>query len=160
MNRRVLTVLLACLLMSPMTFADEQVSSEAEAQEASIDTSHIAKLKEQYSLSDEQIEKLEKSGLPKPQLSMVAALAKESGKSIDEILKMRTEQKMGWGKIAKELNVSPKLIGQSVSSMHRQDDPEKRKERHEAREERKQKREEKRQARKEERAEKRENKKH
>ena len=44
----------------------------------------------------------------------VSRLAELSGKTKEEILKMRTEQKMGWGAIAKALGVSPKELGQAI----------------------------------------------
>lgn len=71
-------------------------------------------LKEKYSLTDEQIKTLRESGISYPQLAMASQLSKTSQKPLEEVLKMRTEQKMGWGKIAKELGVPPKEIGQSV----------------------------------------------
>lgn len=74
-------------------------------------------LKEKYSLTDEQIKTLRESGISYPQLAMVSQLSKTSQKPLEEVLKMRTEQKMGWGKIAKELGVPPKEIGQSVRDL-------------------------------------------
>ena len=44
----------------------------------------------------------------------VSRLAELSGKTKEEILKMRTEQKMGWGAIAKALGVPPKELGQAI----------------------------------------------
>ena len=41
-------------------------------------------------------------------------LAELSGKSKEEILKMRTEQHMGWGAIAKALGVPPGELGQGI----------------------------------------------
>lgn len=41
-------------------------------------------------------------------------LAQLSGKSKEEILKMRTEQHMGWGAIAKALGVPPGELGQAM----------------------------------------------
>ena len=67
---------------------------------------------------------------------MAAELAKASGKSFEEIVKMRTEGKTGWGKIAKDLGVDPKLIGQSVASLRK----DVRDARHDQRDERKAKR--------------------
>ena len=74
-------------------------------------------LKEKYALTDEQIKAMHDSGISYPQLAMVAQLSKSSQKPIEEVLKMRTEQKMGWRKIAKELGVHPKEIGQSVRDL-------------------------------------------
>ena len=44
----------------------------------------------------------------------VSRLAELSGKTKEEILKMRTEQKMGWGAIAKALGVPPRELGQAI----------------------------------------------
>lgn len=44
----------------------------------------------------------------------VSRLAELSGKTKEEILKMRTEQKMGWGAIAKSLGVPPRELGQAI----------------------------------------------
>jgi len=74
-------------------------------------------LKEKYALTDEQIKTLHDSGVSYPHLAMVAQLSKSSQKPIEDILKMRTEQKMGWGKIAKELGIAPKELGQSVRDL-------------------------------------------
>lgn len=81
------------------------------------DEAWTQQLKEKYSLTDEQIKTLHDSGLSYPQLAMAAQLSKSSQKPLDEILKMRNEQKMGWGRIAKELGIHPKEIGQSVRDM-------------------------------------------
>ena len=43
-------------------------------------------------------------------------LAELSGKTKEEILKMRTEQQMGWGAIAKSLGVPPRELGQAIRS--------------------------------------------
>ena len=73
---------------------------------------------------------------------------------------MLTEQEMGWGKIAKELGVSPSVIGQSVSSLRSEVKGEKldkkgllKDEKKEAREARKAEREQRKQDRKEAKAE-------
>lgn len=157
MNKRVLILLVACALASPLAaYAQEATQPEPVATAPETTSGDHAALKEKYGFTDEQIQAMKDSKISESQFSMVGALAKESGKPVEEILKMRTEQKMGWGKIAKELGVEPKALGQSVSSMHRQDDQEAKKERKEARdarkEERKQKREEKKQARRDERS--------
>ncbi|WP_374077489.1 hypothetical protein [Bdellovibrio bacteriovorus] len=150
MNKRVLLFLLMCALANPLAAQAEEAATTTTTEPAATQEAPA------YEFTDAQIQAMKDSKISESQFSMVGALAKESGKSVEEVLKMRTEQKMGWGKIAKELGVEPKALGQSVSSMHRQDDAEAKRERKEAREarkdERKQKREEKKQARKEERA--------
>ncbi|MGZ3771152.1 MAG: hypothetical protein ACXVCP_15845 [Bdellovibrio sp.] len=153
--KKLILLLGVAMLTNPIIAKAEDEIEKAETQiskEAS-QPDFINKLKEKYNLTDEQVKKLQDSKLPEPQLAIVAALAKESGKSIDDILKMRTEKKEGWGKIAKELGLDPKLIGQSVAAMHRQnedkDKKEDKKEKREARQDKKDQRDERRTARKE-----------
>jgi len=96
-------------------------------------------LKDKYALTDEQIKTLKDSGISYPHLAMVAQLSKSSEKPLEDVLKMRTEQKMGWGKIAKELGVHPKEIGQSVRDLKHSIRDERQEERKIARAERKEK---------------------
>jgi hypothetical protein len=49
-------------------------------------------------------------------------LPKGSTTTMDDILKMRQEQHMGWGEIAKKLGVPPKEIGQAIAAEHRQNE--------------------------------------
>src|SRR6516164_3779180 len=74
------------------------------------DDDYLNSIKDNYELSDEQMTVLKNSGLPDPQIGMVAQLAKSSGKDLEEIIKMKTESNMGWGEIAKQLGVNPKDI--------------------------------------------------
>ena len=68
-------------------------------------------LQTKYGLTDAQMKNLTDSKLPESQHAKVARLAQASGKTTDEILKMRLEDKMGWGKIAKTLGVHPSALG-------------------------------------------------
>lgn len=77
-------------------------------------------IQKKYNLTDEQMKTLSDTKLPEPHTVRVAHMANASGKSIEEVLKMRTEEKLGWGQIAKRLNVPEKEIGQSVSSLRKQ----------------------------------------
>ncbi len=115
-----LVLFLSLTLATPIVFADE-VDNEATAMEATKNNPQwTSTLKEKYNLTDDQIKSLTESGVSHPQMAMAAELAKQSNKSIDEVLKMRTEQKMGWGAIAKELGVKPGSLGHSVSEMRHQ----------------------------------------
>lgn len=113
-------------------------------------------LKEKFLLNDEQIKSMQSKGLNYPQMAIVAGLAQNSGKSIDDVTKMRLEGNMGWGKIAHELGVPPKEIGQSVRAMrHKIQDnrlADKKERREEKREERRERREKHQQERHEKRA--------
>jgi hypothetical protein len=77
-------------------------------------------IKEKYALTDEQMKTLKDSGLNYPQIVRVAQLAKSSSKPIGDILAMRVDQKMGWGKIAKELGVPPGELGKAIASMRQE----------------------------------------
>ena len=152
-----LTLLLGgSLVLTVPTWADDD--KEMESQESSLQErlnkenkqkEYEKKLEEKYGLSEQQIQDLHKKGLNDSQITIAAQLAKSSGKSIDDVVKMRLDQKMGWGKIAKELGVPPREIGQSISSMHH--DLHKKHKEHETREDRAERKEH-REERKEERA--------
>ncbi len=107
-----------------------------------------AEVKKKYNLTDQQMETLRNKGIKGPHMARVARLAELSKKPIDEIIQMRTEQKMGWGKIAKELGIPRKELGHAVSGM-----------RHDLKESKKEMRAERKEARRQERDEKKEQKK-
>jgi hypothetical protein len=90
------------------------------------DAAHVEKLQTEYKLTDAQAASLKNSGLPDSQLAVAARLftdlPKGSTTTIDDILKMRQEQHMGWGEIAKKLGVPPKEIGQAIAAEHRQNE--------------------------------------
>ena len=149
-----LVLALSVMAHSGPSFAEEASPDNdklTETQAPQQQDSFLQSLQKKYSLTDAQMKKLEASKLPDAELVKVAELAKDSGKTIDEILKMRLEEKMGWGKIAKELNVKPGVLGQAVASMHSHRDHDRdnlhdkdkddRRERREERQERKERRE-------------------
>jgi hypothetical protein len=110
----------ACLFLavafSTPAFAEEDVEKD----ETVVETEKpkwTSAIQQKYSYTDEQMKTLTDSGLNHAQMAKAAALSSKSGKTLDEVLKMRTEQKMGWGKIAKELGVHPSEIGKGVSSL-------------------------------------------
>ncbi len=80
---------------------------------------YYSTLQTEYKLTDEQIKSMTDKGLKGNDQVRVARLASKSGKTLDEVMKMRLEQKMGWGKIAKELGVDSKEIGQAVSDANK-----------------------------------------
>ena len=82
-------------------------------------TSWNVLLQKKYNLTDVQMKALTDAKLAEPQMAMAAQIAKTSNKSIEEVLKMQSEKKMGWGALAKELGVAPKELGQAVSEMKR-----------------------------------------
>lgn len=106
----------------------------APAPAPSTETGWNSLLQKKYSLTDAQMQTLNDSKLPDSQKAQVAQLAKSSGKSIDEVLKMRTEDKMGWGKIAKTLGVHPGELGKAVSELKREQNRDRKKDRDSKRE--------------------------
>lgn len=110
---------------------------------AMIQTAHadeettITQIQGKYGLTEAEVKSLQDSSISNSQMNKVARLAEASGKSVDEVLKMRTEQKMGWGKIAKELGVDPKELGQSVAEAKHEMKEEQKQERAERKAERK-----------------------
>ena len=77
-------------------------------------------LQKKYSLTDAEVKSLNDSKISQPQQAMASKLARSSGKTVDEILKMRVTDKMGWGKIAKTLGVAPGELGKAVSEMNKE----------------------------------------
>lgn len=114
-------------------------------------------VQKKYSLTDEQMKRLTEAKLNEPNMVRVAHFAQLSNKSIEDVLKMRNESKMGWGQIAKELNVHPSESGKAVSSLRKERNELRKKEKAEkhqqAKQEREDKKEEKRQDKESKRAE-------
>ncbi len=146
--------MLMTLTFSVAAFAEEAPVAAEPAEIALVDTPTEAKdnpkwvesLKTKYSLTQADIDAMSEKKIAYPQMAMVSELALKSGKTRDEVIAMRVDQKMGWGKIAKTLGVAPGTIGQAVSSLHndvRGEKLEKREEKMAKREEKVAKREEK-----------------
>lgn len=124
-----LVLVLSVMALSGPSFADDTPAASDKPADTQTpqqqQESFLQRLQKKYSLIDQQMKTLEASKLPDAELVKVAELAKDSGKSIDDILKMRLDEKMGWGKIAKELKVKPSVLGQAVASMHLERDHDK-----------------------------------
>jgi hypothetical protein len=142
-------------LMSPLLaraeddpIAQEEVASEGVKDHAEWKPA----LMEKYSLTEDQMKSLHDQGFNYPQIGVIGQLAQSSGKTVEEIAKLRSEEKLGWGKIAKDLGVAPGEIGKSIAAL-RHERIEQRKEKHE---EKKAVRETRREARREARADRRE----
>ncbi len=133
---------------------DDAMAAEESAPEASKDHPKMREaLKTKFNVTDAQIQSMLDKGMKFHGVAMAAVMASKSGKSIDEVAKMRTEGKMGWPKIAKELGVTMKDVSQAVKEMKK----EIREKRHAERDARHEKREEKREAKHQERAHKKSN---
>lgn len=102
------------------TSADTAIEQEETSSEGQKDNPKWTEsLKSTYSLTDSDIQAMKDKGMGYPQMAIVSGLAAKSGKTRDEIIAMRKDQKMGWGKIAKTLGIAPKEIGQSVANTRR-----------------------------------------
>lgn len=126
MKTRILLLLTASLIsisFSGVALAEDDTKSSKEPSTKSspMDSKWTQELKTEYKLTDEQIKSLQDRGISGKDAVRLADLSKLSGKTLDEVVAMRMDQKMGWGNIAKKLGVSPKEIGQSVAKVHRSD---------------------------------------
>lgn len=132
-------------------FAEEDpiAQEETAAQASAASPEWDAAIQKKYGLTNEQTAELRAKGFNNPQIAILSQLAQTSGKPLADVVKMREESKMGWGKIAKELGVHPSEIGQSVSSMRRELKQERRSEARAAAKERRESRREQRMERKE-----------
>lgn len=111
-------------IVFPLTTHAERDEIDAQIprlEEAAKKTGFETKLKSRYTLTDVELKKLHEAGLNGAQITVAAQISSSAGVPIEEIVKMRTQQKMGWGEIAKTLGVPPKEIGESISAMHRND---------------------------------------
>ena len=133
LNKSICLLATVALLTTTLAYAetDELQTTEASLETSAQDPAFAGRVQSKYNLSEAQMKAMSDAGIKGPHLAMTAQLAASSGKPVEDIIKMRTEDKMGWGKIAKTLGVQPGEIGKSVSSL-----------RHEAKEDRKQMREE------------------
>jgi hypothetical protein len=109
----------ALTVPTSLVWAEEDPVAQEETEAAAIKDrpEWTTALKETYSLTDEQINSLKAKGLNYPQMFIVASMAQKSGKTLDEVVAMRKDSKMGWGKIAKELGLHPSEIGHGVRDM-------------------------------------------
>jgi hypothetical protein len=60
-----------------------------------------------------------------PEISLVSALSEKSGKTVDDILDMKTKDKKSWDQIARELEVPQDDIGRSIASTREEVESEK-----------------------------------
>lgn len=149
LHKLIIIAAIALMFNAPSSFAaDELEQTEQSTASAAKHPGFQQAVKEKYSLTDEQMKAMQDKGIPPNQMAMIAELAKQSGKTTDQVLAMRVDQNMGWGKIAKELGVHPGEIGRAVSSLR----SERAKEAHERREARAEMREQRKEARAERKA--------
>lgn len=73
------------------------------------------RLQRDHGLSDADLQALRARGLDDRQITIAARFAKASRKPINEIVKMRVDEKKGWGRIADDLGVDPKDIGLKIT---------------------------------------------
>ncbi len=107
------TTATATTTTTPAGTVSTETATEVKSDQRSADL--YTYVQTRYSLTDAQIADLKNAKLNSNQTLRVAELAKMSGKSVEDIIKMRYEQKMGWGKIAKELNLREKDVSHAVN---------------------------------------------
>jgi hypothetical protein len=127
-SKILVSVLLVCSVQKVFA-ADASGTVTVPAQTTPSSSSWSSLLQKKYNLTDAQVKSLSDSKLPESEQAKIAQLAKSSGKTVDEVLKMRLEDKMGWGKIAKTLGVHPGELGKAVSDLRKEQNAEKKKER-------------------------------
>jgi hypothetical protein len=122
-------LLVSFLITAAQTvLADDASGTTTAAAPAASSSSWSTLMQKKYNLTDAQVKALADSKLPESEQVKVAQLAKSGGKTVDEVLKMRTEDKMGWGKIAKTLGVHPGELGRAVSDLRKEQNAERKKE--------------------------------
>ncbi|MBL6990219.1 MAG: hypothetical protein ISR65_10595 [Bacteriovoracaceae bacterium] len=62
-------------------------------------------LKDNYQMDDKRIDELRGKGMSYSGIMFSSDIARQSGKRVEDIAKMRMEDKKGWGKIAKDVGV-------------------------------------------------------
>jgi hypothetical protein len=103
-----------CLALFALSFAE--TGDTAKAPQKEVKASKVAK---DFNIPEDSVKALRNLyKVGNGEVSKALALSQKSGLSVDEILKMKTEQKMGWGQIAKKLNLEP---GKDYKAEEKQD---------------------------------------
>ncbi len=102
----------ALLLMAFNSFADETATTDTSSVTPTVSTSPPP------TLSAEKIAELKKLGWNDAQIDKLKSMMNASGKSADEIILMRKDKRMGWGRIAHELGVHPGELGRGRHKEH------------------------------------------
>ncbi len=71
-------------------------------------------LMERFGITEDRITQLRDQGMGYGEVGILYSLSQASGTDSDELLRMRTQEKMGWGEIAAKLNTS---VGKAVNTM-------------------------------------------
>lgn len=124
------------LLASAISFAEETTTPTN-----TTDPNSVTTPAPKPELTEQKISELKTQGWKDAQIDKLKALVDASGKTPDEIIAMRKDLKMGWGKIAKELGVHPGVLGRGHGKDKGHSNREDKEARKEARKERKEKRE-------------------
>jgi hypothetical protein len=126
MNKWILPILLLAVTASTVAplraIAEEDFLAVEEAASESIKNhpEWISALKTRHHLSDEHIQWMRGKGLSYPQMVIASILSEKSGKTVDDILEMRSLSRKGWKKVAQDLGLIPVEIGRSVTSLRQE----------------------------------------
>ncbi len=101
--------ILFALFISLPLYAQEEVEEENQEEVAEeADNNKASKIGDEFEISADSVDFLKDSyKIGYGGIHHALVLAEKSGKTVDEILAMKTEDKMGWGKITKELGLKP-----------------------------------------------------
>ena len=78
-------------------------------------------VREKYHLTDDEIKTLQEADIHGPEMAIAAEMYFSSGKPLGLIIEMRQGKRMKWIEVAKQLHVSPSLIGHSVTNFQKND---------------------------------------
>ena len=68
----------------------------------------------QYNCSRENLDNLQKNNLSDKETGLVFALKKQTGASLEKIVKMYQQQKMSWSEIAHHFKLTPAEVGKNI----------------------------------------------
>jgi len=77
------------------------------------------KIIQKYKIAPAKIQGLRESGHKGPAIAVILEMAQISGKDVDQLITMKTEQKMGSGAMARELKISDADARRSVKTLQR-----------------------------------------
>jgi hypothetical protein len=101
----VLLLVLLLFIVPSVTTANSAVVVESGALKIDIELTKWLSIEFNTGIRVSEVVELRENNIEYGDISMAYALAAESGTSVREILSMRNEEKMGWGKIARKLGV-------------------------------------------------------
>ncbi len=116
---QVVAILVGCAVLASSQMASADIGEVQRLQAQLVNGKRKvdlqSRLKTEHGLSASEVAKYQEQGLDDRQLTIAARFAKASGISLAGIVKMRLQEKKGWGEIAKTLGVDPSEIGLRIN---------------------------------------------